>query len=84
VRAIESPLAALISGDYVDVPFERGTGKAKRKESLDAPTPENAEKLIARMRNDMKKAAAKLDFERAAELRDRIRALEKSILEMRV
>ena len=36
------------------------------------------EKLIASMTADMKKAAARLDFERAAYLRDRIRELREA------
>ena len=78
-RSNESPLAALISGDFVDVPVEGDSPK----ERANALSPENAEKMIARLRKEMKQASAKLEFERAAELRDRIRAIENAVLELR-
>ena len=79
IRAIDSPLAALISADYVDVPI--GRERATRAGEIPDPmSPENAEKLIGRLRQEMKQAASKLEFERAAELRDRIRALEHAVL----
>jgi len=36
---------------------------------------------VLRLRKEMKQAAGKLEFERAAELRDRVRALEQVLLE---
>jgi excinuclease ABC subunit B len=74
VRPVESPLAALVSGDYVEVP-------ARREERADtAPeqvTPEQAGALVEKLKKQMKGAAANLEFEQAAALRDRIRALER-------
>jgi excinuclease ABC subunit B len=79
-RAIDSPLAALIAGDFVEVELERP--KAKRG---DVPLPEDPRKipnLLIQLRKEMKKAAGKMEFERAAELRDRIRTLEEVWLEL--
>jgi excinuclease ABC subunit B len=85
VRPVESPLAALVSGDYLDVPVGRREKGAKDDDHLvDRMTPENAEKLIARLRKEMKAASSRLEFEKAAELRDRIRALESGVLELRM
>jgi excinuclease ABC subunit B len=39
-------------------------------------------KLIAALRAEMKKAAAELEFEQAADLRDRIRLLEEERLQL--
>ncbi len=79
LRDIDSPLAGLISGDFVEVGLERPTGKGS-----DVPLPDDPRKipnLVLRLRKEMKQAAGKLEFERAAELRDRVRALEQVLLE---
>ncbi len=73
-REIDSPLAALVSADYVEVDLER----PKPKRTSD-PIPEDPRKipnLVKRLRKEMRQAAGKLEFERAAELRDRVRDLE--------
>jgi excinuclease ABC subunit B len=82
VRAIESPLAALVAADYLDVPVGREP-RTRGSTAVDRPTPENAEKMIGNLRKEMKSAAARLEFERAAELRDKIRAFEQAMLELR-
>ena len=51
----------------------------KDPESMDI---EELEKLIASMQKKMKKAAAELDFETAAELRDKLIELKKHLLEL--
>jgi excinuclease ABC subunit B len=40
-------------------------------------------KLIVRLKKEMREAASRLDFERAAELRDRIQALQEKELDTR-
>jgi excinuclease ABC subunit B len=81
-RAIDSPLAELVSGDYVEPRREdrKPTDKGAHIEEMD---PRNIAKKVVGLRKDMRKAAQKLDFERAAELRDRIRSLEELALELR-
>jgi len=79
LRDIDSPLASLIGGDFVEVELERPSAKRG-----DAPIPDDPRKipnLVTRLRKEMKQAAGKLEFERAAELRDRVRALEQVLLE---
>ncbi|MEM6925709.1 MAG: excinuclease ABC subunit UvrB, partial [Myxococcota bacterium] len=78
-REIDSPLAALVAGDFVEVELER----PKPKRSSD-PIPEDPRKipnLLKRLRKEMRQAAGKLEFERAAELRDRVRDLEAYMME---
>ena len=82
IRAIDSPLAALVSGDYVDFGV-RGAKGDRNVQGEELVSPENAEKLISRLRKEMRQAATRLEFERAAELRDRIHALESQVLELR-
>jgi len=78
VKAVDSPLAQLLEADYVTVPVERGEVAQEAHElSLDK-LPET----IKRLRREMRTAAQKLEFEQAAELRDRIRGLEDWALEM--
>ena len=66
-KSIESVLASVYEADYVTVPVME-----PRAESVAvAEVPD----LIAKLREEMKEAARDYEFERAAELRDRIRRL---------
>ncbi len=76
-KNIESPLAALLDADYVKVPKD-----AKELAGMPQVTVEAIPGQIRRLRAEMKEAASKLEFERAAELRDRIRKLEEMALQM--
>ena len=68
VRSLGSPLVEVYEADYVTVPV---TAEAHEKyQAGDFP------RLIERLKKEMKQAAANLEFEKAAELRDRIRDLE--------
>jgi excinuclease ABC subunit B len=69
VRPVDMSLAKIVGADYVDVAPEEGDGipEFKSQEELD--------KFVARLENDMREAAKKFEFERAAKLRDRIREL---------
>jgi excinuclease ABC subunit B len=79
-RETDNPLAALVQGDYVEVPLER---PRVRRPGAD-PIPEDPRRipaLLTQLRKEMKQAAGKLEFERAAELRDRVRDLEQIMLD---
>jgi excinuclease ABC subunit B len=69
VRPVEMSLARVIEADYVDFTAADADGipEFKSQEELDA--------YIARLENDMREAARKFEFERAAKLRDTIREL---------
>jgi len=66
--SIKDVLASVYEADYVTVPLAAEEQVPYRMEDLPGQ--------IARLRKDMKAAAKKLEFERAAMLRDRIKSLE--------
>lgn len=55
--------------------------KADMEKDIESMSHKELEKLLKELSKQMHKAAAELDFERAAELRDRIIEIKKSILE---
>jgi excinuclease ABC subunit B len=72
-KAIFSPLVKAYDADYVTVPLVAET----EEEYL---SPQQLAALLEQTRQEMKQAAAALEFERAAELRDRLQALEQRAL----
>jgi len=78
VKEIDSPLARLLDGDYVTVPVERDDAPEEAHEL----TLERLPEAIERLRRQMKDHARELEFEQAAALRDRIKALETWALEI--
>jgi excinuclease ABC subunit B len=68
VKPIDMSLVAIAEGDYVTVPIE------DERESADL-TPEERNRLIGELEEKMREAARKFEFERAAQLRDRVKAL---------
>jgi len=69
VKAVDMQLARIVEADYVTVPvsgvaFEEITSEEKLKQ------------VIAQLETEMHEAAKKFEFERAAQLRDRVRALK--------
>jgi excinuclease ABC subunit B len=61
-------LAHVIAADYAEVPIENdGMPEFKSQEQLDA--------FIAKMEEDMRDAAKRFEFERAAKLRDMVKEL---------
>jgi excinuclease ABC subunit B len=73
-KAIGGSLVVACEGDYVTVPIRDGA-------PADAPVdPVALAKRVAALRGEMREAARQLEFERAATLRDEIRALEERLL----
>jgi excinuclease ABC subunit B len=62
-------LVAVAEGDYFTVPIEVD-------QEVDNLTPEELQKFIADLEENMRDAARKFEFERAAQLRDRVKALK--------
>jgi excinuclease ABC subunit B len=68
IKPIDMSLVAIAEGDYVTVPLET--------EPTEQLTPEQREKLIHDLEENMKDAAKKFEFEKAAQFRDRVKALK--------
>jgi excinuclease ABC subunit B len=68
VKAIDDVLSSVYERDYVTIPAERGDEEVFRSQAeLDA--------RLAALETEMKTAAANLEFEKAADARDRLKAL---------
>jgi excinuclease ABC subunit B len=69
LRPLDMSLARIVGADYVDVTSTEDDGipDFKSQEELNA--------FIARLENDMREAARKFEFEKAAKLRDTVREL---------
>jgi excinuclease ABC subunit B len=74
-KNIDNILDSIYEADYVTVP-------AAAEEEEGYVTSEQLEEMIEALREKMKRAAADLEFEEAAALRDRIRELEKKELDV--
>jgi excinuclease ABC subunit B len=68
IKPIDMSLVAIAEGDYVTVPVEP-------EDPIEDMTPEQREKFIGELEASMRDAAKKFEFEKAAELRDRIKVL---------
>jgi len=68
-KAIPDILESIYEADYATIP----TAAEKHEEYVSLF---EVPRLIARLKKEMREAASKLDFEKAAEFRDRIKALE--------
>jgi excinuclease ABC subunit B len=70
IKPIDMSLVAIAEGDYVTVPLEPEEGEEE------ALTPERREALTAELETRMREAAKLFEFEKAAQYRDRIKALK--------
>jgi excinuclease ABC subunit B len=68
VKPIDMSLVAIAEGDYVTVPLEED-------DQVEGLTPEERQRFIAELEERMREAARKFEFEQAAQLRDRVKAL---------
>ena len=71
IKAIGNPLVAIAEADSLEVPLDADDGGEDWPDLADIPG------VVDRLRKEMRQASAALEFERAAELRDRIAALER-------
>jgi excinuclease ABC subunit B len=69
IKPIDMSLVAVAEGDYVTVPLEVD-------EEVDNLTPEQRQRFIGELEERMREAARKFEFEKAAQLRDRLKALK--------
>ena len=68
IKPIDMSLVATVEGDYFTVPLEASEEEVTTLEQRDA--------LVADLETRMREAARNFEFEKAAQLRDRIRALK--------
>jgi excinuclease ABC subunit B len=69
IKPIDMSLVAVAEGDYVTVPLEGD-------EEIEGLTPEQRRRFIGELEERMREAARKFEFEKAAQLRDRVKALK--------
>jgi excinuclease ABC subunit B len=69
IKPIDMSLVAVAEGDYVTVPLEGD-------EEVEGMTPEQRERFIGELEERMREAARRFEFEKAAALRDRVKALK--------
>jgi excinuclease ABC subunit B len=75
VKALGSPLVKIYEADYLDIPL------AAENQGMYGAA--ELPRLIRQLKKEMKQGAENLEFERAAQLRDRIRELEEKELALR-
>jgi len=76
IKPIDMSLVAIAEGDYVTVPVEA------EDEEVEAMTPAERERFLEELEEHMREAARQFEFERAAQIRDRIKAIKtKQLLE---
>jgi excinuclease ABC subunit B len=72
IKAIDSDLVKMANLDYLDVPLPG------QRANLSIGEGEDIDKAISRLTKEMKDAAKNLDFEKAAEIRDKLRELKEA------
>ena len=82
-KSLESPLDSLYVEDGGGRGRGKGKGKGKQRDAAAVPlTAEDTAILVAKLEKEMRQAARDLEFEQAAELRDRIRILRARLIAM--
>jgi excinuclease ABC subunit B len=74
IKSIDSTLVSISEADYFKVPLEI--------DAIEDYSPENLSLTLGRLEHEMRESAAHYEFERAAELRDKIKALRARELEL--
>jgi excinuclease ABC subunit B len=70
VKPIDMSLVAVAEGDYVTVPLD------EEEPEVASMTPEDRQKFLGELEERMREAARQFEFEKAAALRDRLKALK--------
>ena len=73
IKPIDMSLVAIAEGDYVTVPIEP-------EDPIEELSPADRQKFLQDLEERMREAAKKFEFEKAAQIRDRIKALQQSVL----
>jgi excinuclease ABC subunit B len=69
IKPIDMSLVSIAEGDYVTVELDA-------EEDIESLTPEQKAKFLADLEEQMREAARKFEFEKAAQLRDRLKSLK--------
>jgi excinuclease ABC subunit B len=69
IKPIDMSLVAIAEADYVTVPLES-------EDEIEKMTPDQRQKLLDDMEKSMREAARKFEFEKAAQIRDKLKALK--------
>ena len=77
IKGFDMELAHIVEADYVTVPLD---GVALDAAASSVKSEEQLAELLAQMETQMREAAKKFEFEKAAQLRDRIRSLKQQDL----
>ncbi len=77
IKSVDMDLARIVEADYVTVPadeteLDAATAKIRNEQQL--------AEMLQQLETQMREAAKKFEFERAAQLRDRIRSLKQKDL----
>jgi excinuclease ABC subunit B len=75
-RSVQRAIVNMQGGEVIEADYADPTPAVERLQSLDIRDPHELRSEIERTRTQMRAAAADLDFETAAELRDRAKQLE--------
>jgi len=73
IKSVDMDLARIVEADYVSIPLDAGQLDAA---VATARTEAEVASLIAKLEAQMREAAKKFEFEKAAQLRDRIRSIK--------
>ena len=73
IKPVDMTLVAIAEADYVKLPEEE-------TEELVTEDPEKIAEMITKLEAEMREAAKRFEFERAAELRDKARELRAKVL----
>ncbi len=74
IKPIDMSLVAIAEADYVTVPLESD-------DEIEQLTPEQRERFLGELEQAMRDAARKFEFEKAAQIRDKIKALRSKSVE---
>jgi excinuclease ABC subunit B len=73
VKSVDMELARIVEADYVTVPVD---DSALDSAAANVKSEQQLAELLQQLEGQMREAAKKFEFEKAAQLRDRIRALK--------
>jgi excinuclease ABC subunit B len=74
IKPIDMSLVAIAEADYVTVPLESD-------DEIESMTPQQRDHLLGELEERMREAARKFEFEKAAQIRDKLKALRASSVE---